>query len=104
MDKKYVLNLENIIAFIFDNSERNNEQEITEVYVADEEDKKLNLTTKQLREVKSGDTTKSTVRYDLIRALTEVVLNIEDMDEMMFNEVLSVNTLLSHGFLTEIND
>lgn len=104
-NKNYVLNLENIMNFIFDEDNRNNEQEITEVYSADDDEKnKLNLITKQLREVKSGDTTKITMKYDFVRALVDVLLTIEDGEELTFSETLSINTLLSSGLLSEINN
>lgn len=103
-NRAYVLNLENIINFIFEDDERNSDSEITEMYVMDEDSKNLSLSTKQMREVKSSDVSNyQTIRYDIMKMLMDRLFDIEN-EELTFGETVVVNTMLTEGFITEIKE
>jgi hypothetical protein len=103
-NRAYILNLENVINFIFDGEERNSDSEITEMYVMDEGSKNLSLSTKQMREVKSGDVSNyQTIRYDIMKMLMDRLFDIEN-EELTFGETVVVNTMLTEGLITEIKE
>lgn len=103
IEGNYILDLDNIIKFCFDNDDKTNDSEITEVYVTDENSKNLTLTSKQLREVKSGDvSSKQTVKYDLIKTF---ISDLMDMDDILtFGDSIIINTMLSEGLLKQVNE
>lgn len=104
IEGNYILDLENIIKFCFDYDDKTSDSEITEVYVTDETTKNLNLTSKQIREVKSGDvSSRQTVKYDLIKTF---ISDLMDMDEsnLTFGDSVIVNTMLSEGLLKQVNE
>ncbi len=103
-NRAYILNLENVINFIFDGEERNSDSEITEMYVMDEGSKNLSLSSKQMREVKSGDVSNyQTIRYDIMKMLMDRLFDIEN-EELTFGETVVVNTMLTEGLITEIKE
>lgn len=104
IEGNYILDLDNIIKFCFDNDDKTSDSEITEVYVTDENSKNLTLTSKQLREVKSGDvSSKQTVKYDLIKTF---ISNLMDIDSNMvtFGDSVIINTMLNEGLLKQVNE
>lgn len=103
--RAYVLNLENVINFIFDSgNEDGNDSEITELYVMDEETKSMALSTKQMREIKSKEiTTNQTVRYDMVKMLLDRLMDIEN-EELTLGETIVINTLLTEGLISEIKE
>ena len=103
-NRAYVLNLENIMDFVFDEGERNGDSEITELYVMDEDTKNLSLSTKQMREIKSGDMSNyQTIRYDMVKMLLDRLFDIEN-EELTLGETIVVNTMLTQGLITEIKE
>ena len=103
-NRAYILNLENIVNFVFENDERNGDSEITELYVMDEKTKNMSLSSKQMREVKSGDASNyQTIRYDMIKMLMDRLFDIEN-EELTFGETVVVNTMLTQGLITEIKE
>lgn len=104
IEGNYILDLENIIKFCFDNDDKTSDSEITEVYVTDENSKNLTLTSKQLREVKSGDvSSRQTVKYDLIKTFISDLMDMDDSN-LTFGDSVIVNTMLSEGLLKQVND
>ena len=104
MNKKYILNIENIMDFIFDSDKRDSDSEITEVYVSDDDTKELMLSTKQLREVKGGDNSpKFTIRYDMLKTFLDLISDMDVNGAASFGENLIYNTMINEGFITEIN-
>lgn len=103
--RAYVLNLENIINFIFDSgNEDGNDSEITELYVMDDDTKSMTLSTKQMREIKSKEiTTNQTVRYDMVKMLLDRLMDIEN-EELTLGETIVINTLLTEGLISEIKE
>ena len=106
MGKKisYVLDMDNVMKFIFDlNSQRDMDSEITEVYMVDEETNELSLTTKQLRELKGGDnTSKSTIRYDMIKMFIDIISDLDMSGANSFGESLIFNTMINEGLIKEV--
>lgn len=103
-NRAYVLNLENIFDFVFEEGSRNCDSEITELYVMDEETKNLSLSTKQMREIKSDEMSNyQTIRYDMIKMLLDRLFEIEN-EELTLGETIVVNTMLTQGLITEIKE
>lgn len=106
MGKKisYILDVENIIKFIFDSDvKRDMDTEITEVYVVDEETNEMTLTTKQFREFKGGDnTSKSTIRYDMVKMFIDMISDIDMDGANSFGESLIFNTMINEGLIKEV--
>lgn len=103
-NRAYILNLENIIDFVFGDDERNSDSEITELYVMDEGTKNMTLSTKQMREMKNGDASNyQTIRYDIVKMLMDRLFDIEN-EELTFGETVVVNTMLTQGMITEIKE
>ena len=105
-NRAYILNLENIIGFIYqgDNNDKNYESELTELYVVDNENSNMSLSNKQLREIKNNDMTNhQTIRYDMIKLLLERLLDIKE-EVLTFGETVVLNTMLTEGLITEIKE
>ena len=104
----YVLNLNEIMRFVFDdNVGRNVDSEITETYVNTDAGI-LKLDNKISREIKTkGDNSAQfTIRYDLIKLFINSLLEIPaDMEEGMtlsLGESLIINTMLNENLLSVI--
>lgn len=99
----YMLDIENIIKYVFDSDEVNGDSEITDLYVMDDESKNLILSTKQVREVKSSDdANKQTIKYDLIKMLIMGLMEV-DSENATFGDVMLMNTMLNEGLIKEID-
>lgn len=103
--RAFILNMENIINFVFDGDNgKNGDTEITELYVMNEETKNMSLSTKQMREMKSDEmTTYQTIRYDMMKMLMERLFSIEN-EELTLGETVVINTMMSEGLITEIKE
>ena len=101
----YVLNMENIVEFVFERgNESDSNSEITELYVMDEDTKSMSLSTKEMREVKSKEITSTqSIRYDMVKMLLDRLMDIDD-GELTFGETVVVNTLLTEGLISEIKE
>lgn len=101
----FVFNLEAIINFVLDcDEEKNNDSEITEIYVVDEETKNVSLTTKQLRELKNNDLTpQQTIRYDIIKKFLDTLIDIDD-ENLTFGETIVINTMMTQGLINTIKE
>ena len=99
----YVLDINNIMRFCFDYDDKPNDSELTEVYVYDEMNKNLTLTSKQVREVKSGDvSSKQTMKYDLVKTLIANLTEI-DKDNPTLGDLIILNTMITEGLLKKID-
>lgn len=100
-----VLNLEGIVDFVFNSElEDRGDSEITELYVMDEDNKNMQLSSKQLREVKGNDITpQQSIRYELVKMMLDNILMIDDED-MTFGNSVIINTMLSEGLITEVKE
>lgn len=101
-DEKYVLDLENIINFIFSNNDSvSTDSEFVDVYSADEANN-LILNQRQIREVKNGDaTSKNTIRYDLVKMFIEYLMDA-DFNEPSFGETVVLNTMLNEELIKKV--
>lgn len=101
-NEKYVLDLGNIINYIFDQNETTNDSEFVDVYNVDGNNN-LVLNQRQIREVKNGDTTsKSTIRYDLLKMFIEYLMDA-DFTEPSFGEAMVLNTMLNEELIKKID-
>lgn len=104
---KYVLDLDNLSKFIFEDSstKRDSESEISEIYVLDENTNEMVMNSKQLRELKGGDTTpQATIKYDMIKMFIDTMLGLDVSEDSMwtFGEALIFNTMADYGFIKEV--
>lgn len=101
----FLIDVDNIMKFVFESDmKRDTDSEITETYIADENDGDMVLTTKQYREVKGGDnTSKQTIRYDLIKTMLEMIADM-DFNAQTFRESLIFNTLCNEGIIKLVKE
>lgn len=105
LNQKLAYDLSAIVDFIFNEGERDNSVEITETQVSNESG---NLVTesKVTHELKSTDSNKYTIKYDMIKLFMDVMNNVEVDQEtvpLSFGETMILNTMLSEGLLKEVN-
>lgn len=105
---KYILDLENIMNFVFDSdAPRSSESEITEMYMLDEESNDMVLNTKQLREIKGGDgSQKSTIKYDMMKMFIDTLLDLDvsENSQWSFGEALIFNTMAENELIKEVKE
>lgn len=105
-DKSYVFDINKIMEFCFDLvDERTNDSEITESYVVNEENNKLEVVSKQVREIKGSDnTSKNTIRYDMIKMFIDVLVNADNGEQrpLTFGEAIIINTMINENLIREI--
>lgn len=105
---KYILDLGNIMNFVFDeNSRRSSESEITEMYMLDEETNEMILNNKQLREIKGGDSSqKSTIKYDMMKMFIDTLLDLDvsENSQWSFGEALIFNTMAENELIKEVKE
>ena len=103
LNEKLYYDLEAINNFIFGEDSRDSNTEITETLLTDNSG---NLTTDNriIREVKTVDSNKQTIRYDIIKMFMDVLNNVEiDQDDMplSFGENMIINTMIANGLVRE---
>ena len=92
------------ISFFADDGIRSNDVEITESQTRDD-DGKLITDSRITREVKSTDSNKQTIRYDIIKTFMEVLDNVEieqDATPLSLGEKMVINTMGNYGLIKEI--
>ena len=105
LNQNLAYDLSAIVNFIFDEGGRDNSVEITETQVADDGGK-LVTETKVTHELKSTDSNKYTIKYDMIKMFMDVMNNVEidqDMMPLSFGETMILNTMLSEGLVKQVN-
>ena len=105
---KYVLDLENIMRFVFEsNTPRDSESEIIETYSIDGESKDMQLASKQLREIKGGDgTQRATIKYDMLKMFIDTLLDLDvsENSQWSFGEALIFNTMAENELIKEVKE
>ena len=105
INSNLIYDLDAINDFIFGNGEsRSSDVEITETQVRNEQGQ-LEAQTKVTREVKSTDTNKQTMRYDLIKMFMDVLDNVEidqELAPVSLGQKMVLNTMGSYGLIKEI--
>ena len=105
INSNLIYDLDAINDFIFGNGEsRSSDVEITETQVRNEQGQ-LEAQTKVTREVKSTDTNKQTMRYDLIKMFMDILDNVEidqELAPVSLGQKMVLNTMGSYGLIKEI--
>lgn len=103
--RAYILNLNGIIDFVFDvDDKKENNSEITDVYVMNGNTNTMSLSTRQIQEKKGdGFGQRENMRYDLVTRLLDRLMDI-DREELGLGDSIVINTLLTEELITEIKD
>jgi len=107
INSNLIYDLDAINSFIFNNNERTSDVEITETQTINPETNKLETNTRIVREVKSNDSSTSTLKYDMLKTFMDVLDNIEidqDLAPLSLGEKMVLNTMVSHGLIKEVKD
>lgn len=108
INSNFIYDLDAIKDFIFSNDEgRSSDVEITESQVKNEETGKLETETKITREVKSTDSNRQTIRYDIIKMFMDILDNVEidqELAPLSLGQKMVLNTMGSYGLIKELND
>ena len=105
VNENVYLDIDAIMDFVFtDDGIRSNDVEITDTQIRNE-DGVLETESRVVREVKSSDTNKQTLRYDMIKMFIEMLDNIETNEEiapLSLGQHVVINTMGTYGILKEI--
>ena len=105
--ERYCLDIDAITKWCLSSSlNPSKETEINEGYDSDENGD-IKITTKVVRELKTGNSQDDTIRYDFLKMLiVPFINNISNISEVCenFSYSLIFNTLIKMKFLVEIND
>jgi len=100
-----IYDLDGIKNFIFgDDDGRSSDVEITETQTRNENGK-LETETRVTREVKSTDSNKQTIRYDMIKMFMDVLDNVEidqEIAPLSLGQKMVLNTMGSYGLIKQI--
>lgn len=107
INSNLIYDLDAIKDFIFgDDGVRSSDVEITESQSLDD-DGKLVTDSRIIREVKSTDSNKQTIRYDIIKMFMDVLDNVEidqEITPLSLGQKMVINTMASYGLLKEIGE
>ena len=102
----YIYDLDAIKEFIFDDeNDRNSDVEITETQVKNEKGK-LETESKIIREIKSSDKDKWTLKYDILKTFMDSLDNIEidqSITPLSLGQKMTLNTLGNYGLIKNID-
>lgn len=102
-----IYDLDGIKDFIFgDDDGRSSDVEITETQVKNDNGK-LETESRITREVKSTDTNRQTIRYDMIKMFMDVLDNVEinqELAPLSLGQKMVLNTMGSYGLIREIEE
>lgn len=105
INSNLIYDLDGIKDFIFgDDDGRSSDVEITETQTRNDKGK-LETETRVTREVKSTDTNRQTIRYDMIKMFMDVLDNVELDQEIVplsLGQKMVLNTMGSYGLIKEI--
>ena len=98
--------LDGIKDFIFGNEDgRSSDVEITETQTRNSKTGKLETETRVTREVKSTDSNRQTIRYDMIKMFMDVLDNVEidqEIAPLSLGQKMVLNTMGSYGLIKQI--
>jgi hypothetical protein len=107
INSNLIYDLDGIKDFIFgDEDGRSSDVEITETQVKNE-DGKLETETRVTREVKSTDSNRQTIRYDMIKMFMDILDNVEldqEIAPLSLGQKMVLNTMGSYGLIKEIEN
>jgi hypothetical protein len=107
INSNLIYDLDGIKDFIFgDDDGRSSDVEITETQVRNEKGK-LETESRITREVKSTDSNRQTIRYDMIKMFMDVLDNVEidqEIAPLSLGQKMVLNTMGSYGLIKEIEE
>lgn len=104
INSNLIYDLDAIKDFIFSEDGRSSDVEITESQIRGE-DGKLETESRITREVKSTDSNRQTIRYDMIKMFMDILDNVEIEQEiapLSLGQKMTLNTMASYGLIKEI--
>jgi hypothetical protein len=105
INSNLIYDLDEIKNFIFgDDNGRSSDVEITETQVRNDKGK-LETETRVTREVKSTDSNRQTIRYDMIKMFMDVLDNVEldqEIAPLSLGQKMVLNTMGSYGLIKEL--
>ena len=100
--------LDGIKDFIFGNEDgRSSDVEITETQTRNSKTGKLETETRVTREVKSTDSNRQTIRYDMIKMFMDILDNVEidqEIAPLSLGQKMVLNTMGSYGLIKQIEE
>ena len=107
INSNFIYDLDAIRDFIFGGAnERTSDVEITETQVRDAKGK-LETESKITREVKSTNTNKQTISYDIVKLFMDVLDNVEidqEIAPLSLGQQMVLNTMANYGLIKEIKE
>jgi hypothetical protein len=108
INSNLIYDLDGIKDFIFGNEDgRSSDVEITETQTRNSKTGKLETETRVTREVKSTDSNRQTIRYDMIKMFMDVLDNVEidqEIAPLSLGQKMVLNTMGSYGLIKEIEE
>ena len=106
LNSNLIYDLDGIKDFIFGNDDgRSSDVEITETQTRNEKGK-LETETRVTREVKSTDSNRQTIRYDMIKMFMDILDNVEidqEIAPLSLGQKMVLNTMGSYGLIKELD-
>lgn len=107
INSNFIYDLDAIRDFIFgDANERSSDVEITETQVRGDNGK-LETESRITREVKSTNTNKQTISYDIVKLFMDVLDNVEidqEIAPLSLGQKMVINTMANYGLIKEIKE
>ena len=107
INSNFIYDLDAIRDFVFGGAnERTSDVEITETQVKGE-DGKLETESRITREVKSTDSNKQTISYDIIKLFMDVLDNVEidqEIAPLSLGQKMVINTMANYGLIKEFKE
>lgn len=107
INSNLIYDLDGIRNFIFSEDDgRSSDVEITETQVRND-DGKLETETRITREVKSTDTNRQTIRYDMLKMFMDILDNVEldqEIAPLSLGQKMVLNTMGSYGLIRQIEN
>lgn len=105
LNSNLIYDLDGIKDFIFgDDDGRSSDVEITETKILNENGE-LETESKITREVKSTDTNRQTIRYDMIKMFIDILDNVEldqELAPLSLGQKMVLNAMVNYGLIKEI--
>lgn len=108
INSNLIYDLDGIKDFIFGNDDgRSSDVEITETQTRNSKTGKLETETRVTREVKSTDSNRQTIRYDMIKMFMDILDNVEidqEIAPLSLGQKMVLNTMGSYGLIKQIEE
>ena len=107
INSNFIYDLEKIKEFIFgDSNDRTSDVEITETQIKNNKGK-FETESRITREVKSVNTSKWTVNYDMLKLFMDILDNVEidqELAPVSLGQKMVLNTMANYGLIKEIKE